>query len=189
MCSTIRSHSYPTSNRNDNHIMFLGQLHQLHNVAMATYKKMDLTCQLLMTYVSPNVPVNSLAPGRCGNNLKLDIFKLIPRTDILCMASETALSWKPQDLIDDWSALAEVMAWCHQATSHYPSQKLTQFYVSIWRHYMVPQHLYDKKISFVFLPEFHDFSRMLGSQTDIVYWTWKGTYKSWISSEDDDVLT
>ena len=28
----------------------------------------------------------------------------------------------PQDLIDDKSALVQVLAWCHQATSHYLSQ-------------------------------------------------------------------
>ena len=32
---------------------------------------------------------------------------------------ETALRLMPQDLSDDKSALIQVMAWCHQATSHY----------------------------------------------------------------------
>ena len=30
-----------------------------------------------------------------------------------------ALRWMPQDLTDDKSALLQVMAWCHQAASHY----------------------------------------------------------------------
>ena len=30
--------------------------------------------------------------------------------------------WMPQDLTDDKSTLVQVMAWCRQATSHYPNQ-------------------------------------------------------------------
>ena len=33
-----------------------------------------------------------------------------------------ALRWMPLDLTDDKSTLVQVMAWCHQATSHYLSQ-------------------------------------------------------------------
>ena len=35
---------------------------------------------------------------------------------------EIALRWMPLDLTDDRSTLVQVMAWCHQATSHYLSQ-------------------------------------------------------------------
>ena len=35
---------------------------------------------------------------------------------------EIALRWMPQDFADDKSTLVQVMAWCHQATSHYLSQ-------------------------------------------------------------------
>ena len=35
---------------------------------------------------------------------------------------EIALRWMPLDLTDDKSTLFQVMAWCHQATSHYLSQ-------------------------------------------------------------------
>ena len=35
---------------------------------------------------------------------------------------EIALRWIPLDLTDDKSTLVQVMAWCHQATSHYLSQ-------------------------------------------------------------------
>ena len=35
---------------------------------------------------------------------------------------EIVLRWMPLDLTDDKSALVHVMAWCHQATSHYLSQ-------------------------------------------------------------------
>ena len=40
-------------------------------------------------------------------------------TEIFC---ETALSWLSLDLTDDQSTLVQVMAWCHQAPSHYLSQ-------------------------------------------------------------------
>ena len=43
---------------------------------------------------------NSLAPGRRGCNIKLTIFKLILRIDILCISCEIALKWMPQDFAD-----------------------------------------------------------------------------------------
>ena len=44
--------------------------------------------------------VNSLAPGRSGSNLKLIIFKLILRIDILSISFEFALRWMPQNTFD-----------------------------------------------------------------------------------------
>ena len=38
------------------------------------------------------------------------------------ISCELALKWKSLDLTDDKSTLVQVMAWCHQATSHYLSQ-------------------------------------------------------------------
>ena len=38
------------------------------------------------------------------------------------ISHEIALRWMPLDLTDDKSTLVQVMAWCHQATSHYLSQ-------------------------------------------------------------------
>ena len=48
--------------------------------------------------------VNSLAPGKFEG-----------------ISYEIALTWMPLDLTDK-STLVQVMAWCHQATSHYLSQ-------------------------------------------------------------------
>ena len=45
--------------------------------------------------------VNSLSPGTYGCNLKLVIFKLKSRTDILSISCEIALRWMPQDLTDE----------------------------------------------------------------------------------------
>ena len=34
------------------------------------------------------------------------------------VSNEIALRWMPLDLTDDKSTLVQVLAWCHQATSH-----------------------------------------------------------------------
>ena len=66
--------------------------------------------------------INSLSTGRCGCYLKLVIFKPVWRMIILSISGEIVLKWMPQDLTDDKSTLVQVMAWCHQATSHYLNQ-------------------------------------------------------------------
>ena len=62
---------------------------------------------------------NALAPGRFAWNFRWLIFKF------LWLMAEAflviALGWMSQDPIDDKS-LVQVMAWCHQAKSHYLSQ-------------------------------------------------------------------
>ena len=45
--------------------------------------------------------------------------KLISRIDISGGSCELALMWVPQDFIDDYSPLVQVLAWCRQARSHY----------------------------------------------------------------------
>ena len=57
-------------------------------------------------------------PGRCGCYLKLAIFKLLSRIDILGISCDMALRWMPQDLADDKSTLVLVMAWCCHPTNH-----------------------------------------------------------------------
>ena len=66
--------------------------------------------------------INSLVPGICGYYIKLVIFKLVSRINILSISCEIVLRWTPQDLTDDKSTLLQVMARCRQATSHYLSQ-------------------------------------------------------------------
>ena len=41
---------------------------------------------------------------------------------MLSISCEIALRWIPLNLIDDKSTLVQVMAWCHEATSHYQNQ-------------------------------------------------------------------
>ena len=46
------------------------------------------------------------------------------------ISCEIALTWMSLDLTDDQSTLVQVMAWCHQATSHYMIQ--------CWPRYLLP---------------------------------------------------
>ena len=66
--------------------------------------------------------VNSLVPRRCGCNLKSIIFKLISRTDVLCISCEISLRWMPEDLTDDKSTLVQVMAWVPSGSKPLPDQ-------------------------------------------------------------------
>ena len=64
--------------------------------------------------------VNSLAPLRCGSNSKR--MKLTTQNSSLGTCCEISLMWMPQNLTNEKSTLIQVMAWCHQATSHYLGQ-------------------------------------------------------------------
>ena len=66
--------------------------------------------------------VNSLAPGKFEWNFRHVIFKQILVIDGWGISCEIALRWISLNLTDDKSTLVQVMAWCHQATSHYLSQ-------------------------------------------------------------------
>ena len=66
--------------------------------------------------------INSLAPGKFEWNFRQVIFKQILVIVGWGISSETALIWMSLDFTDDQSTLVQVMAWCHQATSHYLSQ-------------------------------------------------------------------
>ena len=55
-------------------------------------------------------------------NFRKVIFQLILVIDGWSIACKIVLKWIPMDLTDAKSTLVQVMAWCHQATSHYLSQ-------------------------------------------------------------------
>ena len=42
--------------------------------------------------------------------------------NVMSTSCKTAFRWMPHDSLDDKSTLVLVMAWCHQATSHYLNQ-------------------------------------------------------------------
>ena len=81
-----------------------------------------------------NSDINSLAPGWFECNFRWVIFMFVLVTDGRGVSCEIALMWMSVHLVDDNSALVQVMAWCRQATSHYLSQCLTQIHVIIWHH-------------------------------------------------------
>ena len=62
---------------------------------------------------------NSLAPGKCGSDFWKINFKLVTQNGSL---RTQCLRWIQENTFDDKSTLVEVMAWCHQAASHYLSQ-------------------------------------------------------------------
>ena len=66
--------------------------------------------------------INALASGRFQFNSRYVIFKLTVVNGGWGISYEIALRWMPIDFTDDKSILVQVMAWCHQATSHYLSQ-------------------------------------------------------------------
>ena len=66
--------------------------------------------------------VNSLVPGRCGSSFISKNFSLIIQNTSLHTRQEITFRWMPQYLSNEKSTLVQVMAWCRQATSHYPSQ-------------------------------------------------------------------
>ena len=74
------------------------------------------------------VPDCSLATGRYGCYFKDVISNLVLLIDDIFRPSyDNALRWMLRDLTDDRSALVQVMAWCHQATSHFLGQCWPRF--------------------------------------------------------------
>ena len=58
----------------------------------------------------------------CDFDFKLVIFKCIVVIISISISSTTDFRWMVQDSADDKSTLVQVMAWCHQAPSHYLNQ-------------------------------------------------------------------
>ena len=86
---------------------------------------LEVLTRMLALRRSSRTGLNSLAPGEFDYSLKLVNLKLISMINILSIFCEIAIRWMPQHLTDHYkSKLVQVMAWCHQATSHYLSQCL-----------------------------------------------------------------
>ena len=92
------------------------------------YERYLITCRPVYNSINSLAPedvaliFNSLDPGRFESNLRKVIFKLILMIGDWGIFCKIALKWMSMDLTDDKSTLVQVMAWCHQATSHYLSQ-------------------------------------------------------------------
>ena len=65
-----------------------------------------------------NPVINSLVSGRCG----IVMFNFQVYYTNWDTHGEIALGWMPQNLTNEKSTLVEVMAFCHQAASHYLGQ-------------------------------------------------------------------
>ena len=76
---------------------------------------------------------NSLAAGKFEWNFRYVIFKWILVIDGWGISFEVVILWMSLDFTDDQSTLVHVMAWCHQATSHYLIQCWPRS-VAIWCH-------------------------------------------------------
>ena len=68
------------------------------------------------------VNINILAPGIWSSDFLCLIIYPVTIIDILKIFSEITFRWMPQHFTDNKSTLVKVMAWCHQATSHYLNQ-------------------------------------------------------------------
>ena len=102
-----------------------GQLHMWnHSVLHASWSSWTsspLVHWSQNAWCHPNQILNSLAPGKFELNFRYLILQIISVIDGWRISCELALRWMSLDLTDDKSKLVQVMAWCHQATSHYLS--------------------------------------------------------------------
>ena len=93
--------------------------------------------------------VNTLTPGRCGSIIIKSVISDRMLQNKLISTCEIAPRWMPQNTFNTKSILVQLMAWCHQATSHIswaniephlschtrlPEPMLTQIYVAVWCH-------------------------------------------------------
>ena len=82
-----------------------------------------------------NLPATSGFPSQRVSNMEkcpfdnVIMLKLIMRNSSLGNHSKIALKCMPQSFFNEKSTLLQVLTWCHQATSHYLSQRWLQ---SIW---------------------------------------------------------
>ena len=71
--------------------------------------------------------INSLAPGKCGNNFTIVISNLFQELISWAFPVKLLSGECHRTHFDDKSTLVQVMAWCHQATSHYLIQCWPRF--------------------------------------------------------------
>ena len=87
------------------------------------WRRYKYTATAMLNYTSHGSwPINSLAPGKFEWNFRYVLLKWLLVIDGWGIACEIALIWMSLDFTNDQSILVQVMAWCHQATSHYLSQ-------------------------------------------------------------------
>ena len=112
---------------------------------MWTYKtQRDIRLKVPDLQDSKRYVVTSLAPRRCGSNLKRVIFKLFIQNSSLETHCEIVFMWMPQNLTKEKSTLVQVMAWLHQAIWADLEMMLTQIYGTSQGHKeLTPMNLQD----------------------------------------------
>ena len=111
---------------NDNHFLLMSIIFAIHLSDLTNTEVANFSCGIIWWYEI----INTLAPGKWSCNNKLVIFKLVSRIHILNISCEIALRSVPQGLTDVKSVLVKVMAWGHQATSHFSEHTMTQICVA-----------------------------------------------------------
>ena len=76
----------------------------------------------------------SLAPGRCGGDLKNVILELILQIDILSNSCEITLKWMVLDLTDNQVNIGSGNGLVPDGTKPLPEPMFTQIYVAIYLH-------------------------------------------------------
>ena len=66
--------------------------------------------------------INSLSPGGYDFDFKCVLIKCVVVITVMSNSTVNAFDWMAQYSTDNKSTLVQVMAWCHQATSHYLKQ-------------------------------------------------------------------
>ena len=82
----------------------------------------DPWCHMVTSNHDNISTINSLVPGKYRWDFRNEIFFLGFLIDICRFCYDDALIGVSDGIIDDKSTLVQVMAWYHQATSHYLSQ-------------------------------------------------------------------
>ena len=103
-------------------ISVLGHIQTLCNRTRREVAQISSSIMPQMVYEFITVNVNSLAPGAIKWNFIYVIFNLLLEIDGGGISCDIVIRKMSQDLIVDKSILAQVLAWCFQATSHYLSQ-------------------------------------------------------------------
>ena len=73
-----------------------------------------------------------VGPGGCGTHFNSSFFQLMLQSKLFSTFYEIALRYMPQNRIDVKSATFQVIAWCHQMTSHYLAMARSYYLRQYW---------------------------------------------------------
>ena len=76
--------------------------------------------------------IDSSLPGQNGRHFADDIFRCIFVNEKLCILIKISLKFVPKDLIDNYSTLVQVMAWCRRGNKPLPEPMLPSSLTHLW---------------------------------------------------------